>query len=40
MVDGFDGKTTPDGLIPYTIANTGVGTAAITVTLTWIRTEG
>jgi hypothetical protein len=38
-VDGFDGKTTPDGNIPYTITNTGTGAAAIGCTLTWIRTE-
>lgn len=40
MVDGFDGKATPDGLIPYAITNTGTGAAAITVTLTYIKEEG
>jgi hypothetical protein len=39
MVDGFDGKSTPDGLIPYTVTNTGTGAAAITCTANWIRTE-
>ena len=38
-VDGFDGKGTPDGVIPYRITNTDVGTLAVTVTLFWIRTE-
>lgn len=38
-VDGFDGKSTPDGLIPISITNTGTGSAAITVLLSWIRTE-
>ena len=38
-VDGYDAKTTPDGVIPVAITNTGTGTATITVTLVWIRTE-
>jgi hypothetical protein len=39
VVDGFDGKATPDGLIPISVTNTGVGATAITVTFDYIRTE-
>lgn len=39
LVDGFDGKTTPDGLIPYTITNTGTASSVVTVTLVYIREE-
>jgi len=39
LVDGFDGKSTPDGVIPYRITNTGTATATITVTFIWIRSE-
>lgn len=39
VVDGFDDKTTPDGVIPYTVDNTGAVTNPITVTLTYLRTE-
>ena len=39
LVDGFDGKTTPDGAIPITIANTNAGVATLTVTFVWIRSE-
>jgi len=38
-VDGYDAKTTPDGLIPISIVNTGTGSATITVSFIWIRTE-
>jgi len=39
MVDGFDGKATPDGVVHSAVTNTGPGSAAITAQLTWIRTE-
>jgi hypothetical protein len=39
VVDGFDGKTTPDGVIPYAITNTSGATAAVAATLLWTRTE-
>jgi uncharacterized protein DUF4082 len=39
VVDGFDGKTTPDGIIPYTITNLSGATGTVTATLTWISTE-
>jgi hypothetical protein len=38
-VDGFDGKATPDGAIPVAVTNTGASAAAITTTVTWLRTE-
>jgi len=36
MVDGFTGS---DGSVYYTITNTGVSTALITIDIAWIRTE-
>lgn len=39
MADGFDGKATPDGAIPYTITNLDSATGTVGVTLLWIRTE-
>jgi hypothetical protein len=38
VVDGYDGKSTPDGVIPYSVTNLAT-TGAVTVTLTWLRTE-
>lgn len=38
-VDGYDGKDTPDGIIPVLITNQGTGSSTITITLIWIRTE-
>jgi hypothetical protein len=39
VVDGFDGKATPDGAIPISVTNTGAGTVAITVDLLYLRSE-
>ena len=36
-VDGFDADS--DGAVPITVVNTGSGPVALTVTLTWVRTE-
>lgn len=40
VVDGFDGKSTPDGVVPITVTNTGTSTATITVYLLWLPAEG
>jgi hypothetical protein len=39
LVDGFDGKSTPDGIIPISVTNMTAGATPITVDLLWIRTE-
>lgn len=39
LVDGFDGKATPDGVIPYLIDNMESVPNPVTVTLTFLRTE-
>ena len=39
LVDGFDGKVTPDGVIPYRITNMDSSFGAVSVELTYIRTE-
>jgi hypothetical protein len=39
VVDGFDGKATPDGEIPITVTNLGGSSVAVTTDLTWIRCE-
>ena len=39
LVDGFDGKVSPDGLIPYAITNLHTLSTAIDLTLNFIRTE-
>lgn len=39
LVDGFDGKTTPDGVIPYGVTNMGASSATVTVTFLWQKGE-
>ena len=39
VVDGFDGKVTPDGQIPITIDNLDSSAGTVTATFTWIRSE-
>lgn len=39
LVDGTSLESTPTASIPMTVTNTGSSSAAITVTLTWIKTE-
>jgi hypothetical protein len=39
MVDGFDGKPTPDGAIPYRITNLDTSTGTVVLTLGYVRTE-
>lgn len=39
LIDGWDGKATPDGLIPITIDNLDSVTGSVIATLTYLRTE-
>lgn len=39
VVDGSDGKTTPNGSIPYIVTNMSGVTSTVTATLYWIATE-
>lgn len=39
LVDGFDGKATPDGVCPVAVTNTSTAGATFTVTLTFLREE-
>jgi len=38
-VDGFDGKATPDGVVPYRVTNLDVSAGSVTVSFVWLRTE-
>lgn len=38
-VDGFDGKTPPNGIVPVSITNLGASATTITCTLIWISEE-
>jgi hypothetical protein len=39
VVDGYDGKPIPDGNVPVSITNLSGTTRALSVGLTWVRTE-
>lgn len=38
-IDGYDGKTTPDGVIPYHVTNKDSGAGIVTCSFAWLRTE-